>query len=249
MGIRDLLGTAMLALAAGSTLAQTPAPARNVVLVHGLYADGSSWAQVIPLLQKAGLNVTAVQNPTTSLADDVDATRRVLAQQDGPTILVGHSYGGMVISEAGADAKVSALVYVAARAPDAGEDYPALAKTFPAAPAGKGLVWGSDGFGRLSEEAFVKDFAGDLDPARARVYYATQQPVARAVTTAKTTVAAWRSKPSWYVVSRQDRTIDPDFQRFMAKRMGATTTEVDASHVSMISRPDDIARVILAAAR
>ncbi|MGM9480705.1 alpha/beta fold hydrolase [Roseateles sp. NT4] len=245
--VSQLLGASLLALAAGSSLAQAPAPVKNVVLVHGLYADGSSWAQVIPLLQKAGLNVTAVQNPTTSLADDVEATRRALAQQDGPTVLVGHSYGGMVISEAGADAKVAALVYVAARAPDAGEDYPALAKTFPAAPAGKGLVWSSDGFGKLSEEAFVKDFAGDLDPHLARVYYAAQQPVARAVTTAKTTVAAWRSKPSWYVVSRQDRTIDPDFQRFMAKRMGAKTTEVDASHVSMISKPEDIARVILAA--
>jgi len=249
MGIRGLVGASLLALAAGSALAQTAPKTRNVVLVHGLYADGSSWAKVIALLQKAGLNVTAVQNPTTSLADDVEATRRALAQQDGPTVLVGHSYGGMVISEAGVDAKVAALVYVAARAPDAGEDYTALAKTFPAAPAGKGLNWGSDGFGKLSEEAFVRDFAGDLPPAEARVYYAVQQPVARAVTTARTTVAAWRSKPSWYVVSKQDRTIDPDFQRFMAKRMGATTSEVEASHVSMISKPEDIARVIVAAAQ
>ncbi len=249
MAFRRLLSASLLALAATSVLAQPPALVKNVVLVHGLYADGSSWAQVIPLLQKAGLHVTAVQNPTTSLADDVEATRRALAQQDGPTVLVGHSYGGMVISEAGAEAKVAALVYVAARAPDAGEDYPALAKTFPAAPAGKGLVWGSDGFGKLSEDAFVKDFAGDLDPSLARVYYAVQQPVARAVTTAKTTVAAWRSKPSWYVVSKQDRTIDPDFQRFMAKRMGAKTTEVDASHVSIISKPEAIAQVILAATR
>lgn len=254
MAIRASLLASLLALAAGlipsSAQAQTPPQVvKNVVLVHGLYADGSSWAQVIPLLQKAGLHVTAVQNPTTSLADDVDATRRALALQDGPSVLVGHSYGGMVISEAGVDAKVSALVYVAARAPDAGEDYPALAKTFPAAPAGKGLVWGSDGFGQLSEEAFVRDFAGDLDPAQARVYYATQQRVGRPVTAAKTTVAAWRSKPSWYVVSKQDRTIDPDFQRFMARRMNATTTEVDASHVSMISRPEEIAQVILAASR
>lgn len=254
MAIRASLLASLLALAAGLTAAsaqaQTPPQGvKNVVLVHGLYADGSSWARVIPLLQKAGLQVTAVQNPTTSLADDVDATRRALALQDGPSVLVGHSYGGMVIAEAGVDARVSALVYVAARAPDAGEDYPALAKTFPAAPAGKGLVWSSDGFGQLSEEAFVRDFAGDLDPAQARVYYATQQRVGRPVTAAKTTVAAWRSKPSWYVVSKQDRTIDPDFQRFMARRMNATTTEVDASHVSMISRPEEVARVILAAAR
>jgi pimeloyl-ACP methyl ester carboxylesterase len=253
MGLRANACASLVALAAcvaaGPALAETTAKVKNVVLVHGLYADGSSWAKVVPILQKAGLHVTAVQNPTTSLADDVDATRRALALQDGPTVLVGHSYGGMVISEAGTDAKVSALVYVAARAPDAGEDYPALAKTFPAAPAGKGLVWGSDGFGRLSEEAFVRDFAGDLDPAQAHVYFAVQQPVARAVTAAKTTVAAWKSKPSWYVVSRQDRTIDPDFQRFMAKRMNATTTEIDASHVSMLSRPEEIAQVILAATR
>ncbi|RQP23501.1 alpha/beta fold hydrolase [Piscinibacter terrae] len=249
MGLRAKVCASLLTLVACVAAAETPAKVKNVVLVHGLYADGSSWAKVVPILQKAGLHVTAVQNPTTSLADDVEATRRALAQQDGPTILVGHSYGGMVISEAGTDAKVSALVYVAARAPDAGEDYPALAKTFPPAPAGKGLAWGGDGFGRLSEEAFVRDFAGDLDPAQARVYYAVQQPVGRAVTTAKTTVAAWRAKPSWYVVSKQDRTIDPDFQRFMAKRMNATTTEVDASHVSMISRPEEIAQVILAASR
>jgi len=253
MGIRTSMCASLAVIAACVAMdpvqAQTPVRVKNVVLVHGLYADGSSWAQVIPLLQKAGLNVTAVQNPTTSLADDVDATRRTLAQQDGPTVLVGHSYGGMVISEAGVDAKVSALVYVAARAPDAGEDYPALARTFTPAPAGKGLVWGSDGFGKLSEEAFIRDFAGDLDPAQARVYFALQQPIGRAVTTAKTTAAAWRTKPSWYVVSRQDRTIDPDFQRFMARRMNATTTEIDASHVSMISRPETIAQAILAAAR
>src|ERR1700681_230055 len=165
--------------ASQAALAGTAAPirARNVVLVHGAYADGSSWSEVIPLLQRAGLNVTAVQNPLTSLADDVEATRRILALQDGPTVLVGHSWAGTVISEAGVDPKVSALVYVAARAPDAGEDYTALAAKFPTPPASAGLVK-SGGFAQLSEEAFLRDFAGDIEPAKARILYAVRGRVA-----------------------------------------------------------------------
>jgi pimeloyl-ACP methyl ester carboxylesterase len=235
----------------GAHAQDTKAPkqaARNVVLVHGLYADGSSWAKVIPLLQAQGLHVTAVQNPTTSLADDVAAVKRVLALQDGPTLLVAHSYGGMVISEAGVDPKVTGLVYIAARGPDAGEDYPALAKTFAAAPAGAGLKWEADGFGALSEPAFLKDFAGDLPAAEARVYYAVQQRMGKPIAQAKTTVAAWRQKPSWYAVSTQDRTINPDLQRFMAKRMGATTIELPSSHVSLLSHPREVADLIIEAA-
>jgi pimeloyl-ACP methyl ester carboxylesterase len=174
---------------------------RNVVLVHGLFADGSSWGKVIPLLQRAGLNVTAVQNPLTSFRDDVDATSRAIALQDGPTVLVGHSYGGMVISEAGMDPKAAALVYVAARAPDAGEDYGALARQFPTPPATAGITWAPDGFGQLTEEAFLRDFAGDLEPAEARAYFAVQGRVAKATPTARTKVAAWHAKPSWYAVS------------------------------------------------
>lgn len=226
---------------------EKPAPIKNVVLVHGLYADGSSWEKVIPILQAKGLHVTAVQNPTTSLDADVDAVKRALALQDGPTVLVAHSYGGMVISEAGVDPKVSSLVYIAARAPDAGEDYPALTKKFPAAPAGAGLQWSGD-FAKLSEQAFVKDFAGDLPEAQARAYYAVQQPMGRPITMAKTTVAAWRQKPSWYAVSTEDRTINPDLERFMAKRMGAHTIELPASHVSLLSRPQEVANLILQAA-
>ena len=227
--------------------AQPAVPARNVVLVHGLFADGSSWGKVIPILQAGGLNVTAVQNPLTSFQEDVEATRRALALQDGPTVLVAHSYGGMVISEAGADPKVSALVYVAARAPDAGEDYGALAREFPTPPATAGIVWTPDGFGQLSEQAFLRDFAGDLDPAQARAYYAVQGRVAKATPAARTTVAAWRTKPSWYAVSTQDRTIDPDLERFMARRMKARTIELPASHVSLLSRPSDVAGLILEA--
>ena len=153
--------------------AQPAVSTRHVVLVHGAYADGSCWSDVIGRLQRVGLKATAVQNPLTSLADDVAATRRILALQDGPTVLVGHSWAGTVISEAGGDPHVSALVYVAARAPDAGEDYTALAATFPTPPASAGLVT-SGGFAQLSEDAFLRDFAGDLEPAKARILYAVQ---------------------------------------------------------------------------
>ncbi|MGF6727224.1 pimeloyl-ACP methyl ester carboxylesterase [Paraburkholderia sp. GAS41] len=223
-------------------------PVKNIVLVHGLFADGSSWAKVIPLLQAKGYHVTAVQNPTTSLDADVDAVKRALAQQDGPTLLVAHSYGGMVISQAGDDPKVAGLVYIAARAPDAGEDYPALTKKFPPAPASAGLQWSSDGYGKLSEQAFVNDFAGDLPKEEAETYYAVQQPIGKQITMAKTTVAAWHDKPTWYAVSTEDRTINSDLERFMANRMHAHTIEIRSSHVSLISHPADVADLILEAA-
>jgi len=235
-------------LAVTTAHAQTTTPVKNVVLVHGLYADGSSWAKVIPLLQAKGLKVTSVQNPLTSFKDDVDAVKRTLEAQDGPTVLVGHSYAGMVISEAGTDAKVASLVYVAARAPDAEEDYPALTKKFPAAPAGAGLRWDAHDWGRLTEAAFVEDFAGDLPRDEARALFAVQQPFAKAITMARTSVAAWKHKPSWYVVARDDRTINPELQRFMANRMNARITEVASSHVPLLSRPAEVAGVILKAA-
>jgi pimeloyl-ACP methyl ester carboxylesterase len=228
----------------GKALAQ-PA-ARNVVLVHGAYADGSCWSEVIGRLQLAGLRVTAVQNPLTSLADDVAATRRILALQDGPTVLVAHSWAGTVISEAGGDPRVSALVYVAARAPDAGEDYTALAAQFPTPPASAGLVK-SDGFAQLSEEAFLRDFAGDIEPAKARILYAVQGRISDTLFSGNTTNAAWRSKPTWYAISTQDRTISPELQRFMAARMQAKTIEVEASHLSLISHPEAIADLIVSA--
>jgi pimeloyl-ACP methyl ester carboxylesterase len=232
---------------AQDSAAAPSAPIKNVVLVHGLFADGSSWQKVIPLLQAKGLHVTAVQNPTTSLDADVDAVKRALAQQDGPTLLVAHSYGGMVISQAGDDPKVAGLVYIAARAPDAGEDYPALTKKFPAAPASAGLQWSADGYGELSEQAFMKDFAGDLPAAEAHTYFAVQQPMGRAITMAKTTVAAWHDKPTWYAVSTEDRTINTDLERFMANRMHAHTIELKSSHVSLLSHPAEVANLILEA--
>jgi pimeloyl-ACP methyl ester carboxylesterase len=221
--------------------------ARNVVLVHGAWADGSSWAEVIPLLQAAGLKVTAVQNPLTSLEASVAATRRELALQDGPTVLVAHSWAGTVISEVGTDPKVTALVYVAARAPDAGEDFLALSGKFPAGAVRAG-VQEHDGFTKISEDSFLKYFANGVEPKKAEVLYAVQQPTAAALLGQRTTMAAWRSKPSWYAVSKLDQTINPDLERFVAKRMNATTVELEAGHLSLVSHPKEIADLILAAA-
>jgi pimeloyl-ACP methyl ester carboxylesterase len=232
----------------GMVATATPTKARNVVLVHGLFADGSCWSEVIVRLQAAGLNVTSVQNPLTTLPEAVASAQRVLARQDGPTVLVGHSFSGMIVTEAGMHPNVSALVYVAARAPDADEDYTALAKRFPTPPASAGIVFDGDE-GRLGEAAFLRDFAGDLPEAKAKVLYAVQEPFQKALLTGRTTQAAWRSKPSFYAVSTEDRTINPDLERFMAKRMGAKTIEVKASHLALISHPDEITGLILEAAQ
>ena len=222
-------------------------PARNVVLVHGAWADGSSWGEVIPRLQAAGLHVTAVQNPLSSLADSVAATRRALATQEGPTVLVAHSWGGTVISELGVDPKVSALVYVAARAPDAGEDFVALSGKFPTMPLRAG-VHTFDGYTTISEDAFLKYFANGVPHEKAEVLYAVQGATAASIFGERTTAAGWRSKPTWYAVSRQDQTIAPALERFLAHRMNATTVELDAGHLSLVSHPKEVADLILAAA-
>jgi pimeloyl-ACP methyl ester carboxylesterase len=227
-----------------TSLARQP----GVVLVHGAYADGSSWSEVIERLQHAGLAVAAVQNPLTSLADDVAHTRRILALHDGPVILAGHSFGGTVITEAGIDPRVAGLVYIAARAPDTDEDYAALAQKFPAPPANAGLVY-TGGFGGLTEDAFLNDFANGVDPVRARVLYAVQGRVSESLFREKTTAAAWRSKPSWYAISRQDRTTSPELERFLAKRMNATTVEIDSGHLSLITHPQEVTQLILSATR
>src|SRR5437763_7789895 len=251
---RRAFSTALLAGAAASLVSTrgmaanaTPAKARNVVLVHGLFADGSCWTEVIARLQGAGLNVTAVQNPLTTLPDAVASAERVLARQDGATVLVGHSFAGMIVTEAGVHPNVSALVYVAARAPDAGEDYAALAARFPTPPATAGIIFDGDE-GRLSEEAFLRDFAGDLPQAKAKVLYAVQEPFHKALLTGKTTHAAWRSKPSFYAVATEDRTIDPDLQRSMANRMGAKTVAVKTSPLSILSQPNTTTEQTLSAA-
>ena len=248
--VLSLMVAAMFGAAGGfAAQAQPAAPvqARNVVLVHGAWADGSSWAEVIPLLQAAGLNVTAVQNPLTTLADSVAATRRALALQDGPTVLVAHSWAGTVISETGTDPKVTALVYVAARAPDAGEDFLALSAKFPAGPVRAG-VQEHAGFTTISEQSFLDYFANGVEPRKAKVLYAVQQPTAASLFGERTTGAAWHAKPSWYAVSKLDQTINPDLERLLAKRMNATTIELPAGHLSLVSHPREIADLILAAA-
>lgn len=247
---RRTFGSWLGATAAGAFLAMPAAAAarraRNVVLVHGLFADGSSWSEVIPLLQRRGFNVTSVQNPLTTLPDAVAACRKVLDRQDGPTILAGHSFSGMIVTEAGVHPNVSALVYIAARAPDAGEDYAALAKTYPTPPASAGIVFDGDE-GRLTEQAFLHDFAPDLPPSKARALYAAQWPFQKALLAGRTTNAAWRTKPSFYAISTQDRVIDPGLQRFMARRMGATSIELPSSHVSLLSHARQVADLIVAA--
>src|SRR5258706_452451 len=246
-----VVAISMLALMvfAAEASAQTakPAEARNVVLVHGAWADGSSWSEVVARLQAAGLHVTAVQNPLTSLADSVAATRRALVLQDGPTVLVAHSWGGTVISETGTDPKVTALVYVAARAPDAAEDFVALSGKFPTMPVRAG-VQEHDGYTYLSEDAFLKYFANGVSREKAQVLYAEQEPPAASLFGGRTSAAAWRSKPSWYSVSRIDHTISPDLERFLAARMKAATVELDAGHLSLVSHAHEIAELILAAA-
>jgi pimeloyl-ACP methyl ester carboxylesterase len=242
-----LLAGALSTVAAPKAFAAAPPMVKNVVLVHGLFADGSSWSEVIPLLQAQGLNVTSVQNPLTTFAEAVASAVKVLDRQDGPTVLAGHSFSGMIVTEAGMHPKVTSLVYVAARAPDAGEDYTALAKRFPTPPASAGIVFDGDE-GRLTEQAFLRDFAGDLPEAKAKALYAVQEPFHKELLAGRTTGAAWRSKPSFYAVSTEDRTINPDLERFMAQRMKAKTIELKASHVSLISQPRAIAGLILDAA-
>ena len=220
---------------------------KNIVLVHGAFADGSSWSRMIPILQAKGYKVTAVQIPLTSFADDVAATKRALDRQDGPTILAGHSWGGVVITEAGMDPKVVGLVYVAAFAPDQGEQVSELGKKYPPPPALAAPNVDAQGFLTLSPDAFEK-FGSDLPKSEALVAAATQGPINASAFGAQVTGVAWKTKPSWYIVSTLDQAIAPDEERFFAKRMKATTTELKASHVSMLSQPKAVAAVIMDAA-
>ena len=223
--------------------------ASNIVLVHGAWADGSCWSDVIERLQSQGYHVTAPQFPLTSLADDLGRLRQVLALQDGPTVVAGHSYGGQIITALGDDApNVAALVYIAAFALEKGESLGALLSQGPVTAAlahqvvdGKGFVW-------LSEGDFTDHFAADVEPARARVMFAVQQPLAAGTFNDVMETPAWRSLPSWYLVATDDEAIPPDAERLFAQRMGATTTEVAASHVAMVSHPQEVADLIAAAA-
>jgi len=217
---------------------------KNVVLVHGAFVDGSGWERVYGILRAKGFHVTIVQNPTTSLAADVAATNAVLDQQDGPTILVGHSYGGVVISEAGNHEKVAALVYIAAFAPDAGESVATLiANPQPSAPVPP-ILPPVDGFISLDRGKFAASFAADLDPAIAAFRADSQVPWGLAALEAAVTRPAWRTKPSWYVVATDDRMIPPAAQHAMSKRAGSTVSEVKASHALYESQPASVASAI-----
>jgi pimeloyl-ACP methyl ester carboxylesterase len=217
---------------------------KNIVLVHGAFADGSSWSKVIPLLLAKGYKVTAVSNPLTTFQEDVAATKRAIAAQDGPVTLVGHSYGGVIITEAGNDPKVTALVYVAAFAPDAGQSIVEISKPFPPPPGPQTAVPVGDGFILLSPEGVATDFAQDLDEDEKALLISIQPQTSGSIFGAQPTQAAWRSKPSWYIVASNDRMIAPEHEASMAKQLEATTTTLPSSHVVMLSHPNEVAKVI-----
>jgi len=221
----------------------------NIVLVHGAWADGSCWSGVIERLQADGFRVTAPQFPLTSLAADVARLRQVLDFQDGPTVVVGHSYGGQIMTALGDDVQnVVALVYIAAFGLDEGESLGQLLSQGPVTPALAHLFTDARGFGWLSEEDFVEHFAGDVDSTRAHVMYAVQQPIASSGFTDVMGVPAWKSLPSWYLVAQNDEAIPPAAERQFAGRMGAKTTEIPSSHVPMVSHATEVAQLIATAA-
>ncbi len=221
--------------------ANSPQQVRNIVIVHGAWADGSSWSKVIPLLQAKGLHVVAVQNPLTSLADDV-------AAQDGPVLLVGHSYGGVVITEAGNDPKVVGLVYVAALVPSEGESVASVTKAYPTAPLGSEVRADAEGFLTVTPKGIAEDFAQDLPDEEKQLLTATQGPTAAAVFGATITTAAWKTKPSWCVIASNDRAVSPELEKAEAAAIKATSITVPSSHVPMLSQPKAVADLIEQAA-
>jgi pimeloyl-ACP methyl ester carboxylesterase len=238
-----------LAVSAGAAPARTDSAApTTVVLVHGAFADGSAWNLVVPRLQARGLKVVSVQNPLTSLADDVAATRRVLDAQTGPVVLVGHSWAGVVITEVGQHERVKSLVYVAAFAPSEGQSVTDLSKDYPTPEGFKYVVADKEGFLTLTPEGIANHFAQDFPAAHTNLMAVTQGPVNGANFEAKTTTAAWKTRPSWYVMTQHDHMIQPAQQEAMAKAIGATVISLPTSHVPQQSRPKEVADAIIAAA-
>ncbi|WP_213435717.1 MULTISPECIES: alpha/beta hydrolase [Lysobacteraceae] len=235
-----------------SPATSTPAAsnaAKNVVLVHGAFADGSGWQKVYNLLKNDGFNVTIAQNPTTTLADDVAVVKRAIAQQDGPVVLVGHSYGGVVVSEAGTDPKVQSVVYIAAFAPDQGESVQTLIANPPPGAAVPPILPPQDGFLFLDRDKFAASFAGDIPAEDAKFMADSQVPWGVEALAGAVTTPAWKSKPSWYLVATDDHMIPPPAQQMMAKRAGATVVEVPGSHAIYVSQPAAVARLIAQAAQ
>ena len=245
------IGVALVAIIvpADQAMGQTPPTAgvKNILLIHGAWADGSSWSKIIPLLEAKGLHVVAVQIPLTSFADDVSATQRAIALEDGPVLLVGHSYGGAVITEAGNDPKVAGLVYVAAVAPDQGESTLGLISSIPT-PIGSELRPDKSGFLKLTPKGIAEDFAQDLPATDIAILSALQVPINIAAMKGEVTTPAWKSKQSWYLIAANDRAISPDLEAAQAKKIGATTTTVNSSHVMMLAQPSKVAGVICDAA-
>jgi pimeloyl-ACP methyl ester carboxylesterase len=249
--VRFVLITLLALVATGGALAQPNIS--NIILVHGAWADGSSWSRVIPLLEARGFHVTAVQLPLTSLADDVATTRRAIAhlegEHPGPIVLVGHSYAGVVIGEAGNDPNVAALVYVAAFAPDQGQSLLSLLSGAQTpSPLGSHLVV-DGGFFTIDPTGVEQDFAQCLPEVERRVVTATQGPTSGAALTDVATSPAWKTKPSWYIVAKHDRTIPPDLEKTMAATIGARTTALDTCHLAMLDLPFQVSAVIARAAR
>jgi pimeloyl-ACP methyl ester carboxylesterase len=242
----------LTAALAGGTLESASAQSasktgiKNVVLVHGAFADGSGWEAVANILKKDGYTVSVVQHPETSFAEDVKFTKAVINRQSGPVVLVGHSYGGAIITEAGNDPKVAALVYISAFAPDAGESSATLAEALPA--AGTGIKKTDDGYLYLDPAVFHADFAADVPAAKAEFMAISQVLFSLDSFTTPVKNPAWKSKPSWYMVATADRSINPDQERRMAKRANAKTIEVNSSHVAYISHPEETAKLIQEAA-
>ena len=245
-----LIVAATLAMAATALTPVHAAPvgAKNVVLVHGGFVDGSGWKSVYDILKKDGYNVSIVQNPTTSLADDVAVTKRTIAQQDGPVVLVGHSYGGVVVSEAGTDEKVKAVVYIAAFAADKGESVSSLIANPPAGASVPPILPPVDGYLFLDKAKFAEAFAADVDPATASFMADSQVPWGVEALAGAVTNPAWKNKPSYYLVASDDHMIPPPAQRMMAKRAGSTVVETAGSHAVYVSKPDVVAALIEQAA-
>ena len=253
MGRTVLIASMMLVVSSGLDMrgfAQPSSPqgVKNIVLVHGAWADGSCWSKVIALLEAKGFHVVAVQNPLTSLAEDVAATKRIIAIQDGPVILVGHSYAGVVITEAGNDPKVVGLVYVAAFAPGEGESINSVSRPYPPAPLGSELRPDALGFLTATRKGIAEDMAQDLPESEQRILAATQGQTAAAVFGATVTRAAWRSKPSWAVIAGNDRAIPPELEKDEAAAIKATAITVPANHLAMLSHPREVAELIEQAA-
>jgi pimeloyl-ACP methyl ester carboxylesterase len=231
-------------------MSETPdSAAKNVVLVHGGFVDGSGWEGVYRALRRDGFAVSVVQNPTISLADDVAVTRRVVAAQDGPVILVGHSYGGAVITEAGNDPKVVGMVYITAVAPDRGESVATLIKDPPPGAPVPPILPLTDGYLLLDKQKFAASFAADVDPELAAFMADAQMPWGVEALSGTISEPAWRSKPTWYLVATEDRMIPPPAQRFMSSRAGATVVEVAGSHAIYVSQPTAVANLIATAAK